>query len=51
MNLVAKMRFFQQAYFKGDRSVLGKCKEIEKQVDAELSKHIKPELTKQQSLF
>lgn len=45
------MRFFQRAYFKGDRSVLGKAKELEKQVDAEIAKHTKPEAIKQQSLF
>ena len=49
--MVAKLRYFQKAFFKGDKSVLKKCKELEKQVDAEISKYVPEELTKQQSLF
>ena len=49
---VVEMRSMQKAYFaKRDSLVLKKCKEIEKEIDAEIERVNKILNNKQQSLF
>jgi hypothetical protein len=51
LNLVARVRHVQKTYEKGDRSVSGKKKQLEKELDEELTKYINPNEIKQQTLF